>query len=80
MIQLSVIITLFDIHVLVFCIFFLTFCRKFPDIFCQFKVMLGFKEPSTAEMSPEPTPPPQVLPKERVTEFAAEIGLSTSFG
>lgn len=42
--------------------------------------MLGFKEPSTAEMSPEPTPPPQVLPKERVTEFAAEIGLSTSFG
>lgn len=43
--------------------------------------MLGFKEPSTAEMSPEPTPPPpQVLPKERVTEFAAEIGLSISFG
>ena len=36
--------------------------------------MLGFKEPSTAEASPETSPPPQLPPKERVTEFAAEIG------
>lgn len=50
------------------------YIRKFPDIFCQFKVLLGFKEPSAAELSPEPTPPPQIPPKERVTEFAAEIG------
>ena len=48
--------------------------RKFPDLFCQFKVLLGFKEPSTAELSPEPSPPPQIPHKERVTEFAAEIG------
>ena len=49
--------------------------RKFHDLFSQFKCMLGFKEPSTAEISPEATPPPPQFPhKERVTEFAAEIG------
>ena len=48
--------------------------RKFPDLFSQYKSMLGFKEPSTAEASPETSPPPQLPPKERVTEFAAEIG------
>ena len=53
---------------------FLSFCRKFPDIFSQFKSLLGIKEPSTAEVSPEGTPPPQIPLKERVTEFAAEIG------
>lgn len=44
-------------------------------MFSQFKSLLGFKEPSTAEISPEATPPPPQFPhKERVTEFAAEIG------
>lgn len=54
------------------------FCRKFPDIFSQFKSLLGIKEPSTAEVSPEGTPPPQIPLKERVTEFAAEIGTLSS--
>ncbi|XP_019864517.1 PREDICTED: paired amphipathic helix protein Sin3a [Amphimedon queenslandica] len=53
------------------------FLGKFPDLFCQFKVLLGFKEPSTAELSPEPSPPPQIPHKERVTEFAAEIDFNS---
>ena len=49
--------------------------RKYPDLFCQFKSLLGFKEPSTADLSPENTPPPPQFPtKDRVAEFAAEIG------
>ena len=49
--------------------------RKYPDLFCQFKSLLGFKKPSTADLSPENTPPPPQFPtKDRVAEFAAEIG------
>ena len=36
---------------------------------------MGFKEPCNIDLSPELTPPPQhIHHKERVTEFAAEIG------
>ena len=41
----------------------------------SFKSLLGFKKPSTADLSPENTPPPPQFPtKDRVAEFAAEIG------
>ena len=47
---------------------------KFPDLLIQFKTLLGFKEPSGADVSPDTSPPPQFPSKDRVTEFAAEIG------
>ena len=48
--------------------------RKYPDLFCQFKNLLGFKEPSTADLFPENTPPPPQFPtKDRVAEFATKI-------
>ena len=49
--------------------------RKYPDLFYQFKSFLGFKEPSTADLSSENMPPPPQFPtKDRVAEFAAKIG------
>lgn len=50
--------------------------RKYPDLFGQFKTLLGFKEPSTVDLSPENTPPPPQFPnKDRTNDFAAEIGI-----
>ena len=48
--------------------------RKFPELFNSFKTLLGFKDPGLPEQLPTASPTPLYPPKERVTEFAAEIG------
>ena len=55
---------------------FCYFCgyRKFPELFNSFKTLLGFKDPGLPEQLPTASPTPLYPPKERVTEFAAEIG------
>lgn len=51
------------------------FLRRNVDLLSKFKQILGFKEPCNIDLSQELTPPPQhIHHKERVTEFAAEIG------
>ena len=50
------------------------FCSKFPELFNSFKTLLGFKDPGLPEQLPTASPTPLYPPKERVTEFAAEIG------
>ena len=47
---------------------------KYPELFTSFKTLLGFKEPGLPEQLPTTSPIPPFPPKERVTEFAAEIG------
>ena len=49
-------------------------CSKFPELFNSFKSLLGFKDPGLPEQLPTASPTPLYPPKERVTEFAAEIG------
>jgi hypothetical protein len=49
-------------------------CSKFPELFNSFKTLLGFKDPGLPEQLPTASPTPLYPPKERVTEFAAEIG------
>ena len=48
--------------------------RKFPELFASFKTLLGFKDPGLPEQLPTTSPAPPFPPKERVTDFAAEIG------
>ncbi len=47
---------------------------KFPELLSSFKTLLGFKEPGLPEQLPTTSPVPPYPPKDRVTEFAAEIG------
>lgn len=54
--------------------FLLTPCRKYPELFGSFKTLLGFKDPGLPEQLPTNASLPPYPPKERVTEFAAEIG------
>ena len=49
-------------------------CRKYPELFGSFKTLLGFKDPGLPEQLPTNASLPPYPPKERVTEFAAEIG------
>lgn len=50
-------------------------CSKYPELFTSFKTLLGFKEPGLPEQLPTTSPTPPFPPKERVTEFATEIGM-----
>ena len=54
---------------------FLLSYSKFPELFNSFKTLLGFKDPGLPEQLPTASPTPLHAPKERVTEFAAEIGM-----
>lgn len=54
--------------------FLLIPCRKYPELFGSFKTLLGFKDPGLPEQLPTNASLPPYPPKERVTEFAAEIG------
>ena len=48
--------------------------RKFPELFSSFKTLLGFKDPSLPEQLPT-NPSNAAFPsKERINEFAAELG------
>ena len=49
---------------------------KFPELLSSFKTLLGFKDPGLPEQLPTTSPAPPYAPKDRVTEFAAEIGKS----
>ncbi len=48
--------------------------RKFPELLSSFKTLLGFKDPSLVEALPSSGGTTPFSNKERVTEFAAEIG------
>ncbi len=54
--------------------FYFFLYRKFPELFSSFKTLLGFKDPGLVEALPSSGGTTSFSNKERVTEFAAEIG------
>ena len=56
------------------CLFVCLLFRKYPELFSMLKTLLGFKEPNLVDQLPSNANSGPYVGKERVNEFAAELG------